>query len=93
LGALADQIWRSGRTVYMNRSRAVRIEDDVRRRLKTSRRDTPPDALRVAIFKIRGGRRMVEVVEIRDEAKRDPFVMYAVKHGEELAQACCESLE
>lgn len=85
LGALADRISRETRAVHVDGRRALIIEEDVSRRLGVAPDDPWLSRLRADYGAIAGGRRTVEIVEIRRAGEPAPFAIYGIKpsHGSE----------
>lgn len=85
MGALADRISRERRAVHLDGRRALIIEQDVSRRLGVAPDDPWLSKLRADYGAIAGGRRTVEVIEIRRAGERAPFAIYGIKppHGSE----------
>jgi len=85
VGALADKILQSKRFVLMNRARADLIEGHVCRRLQIDPNDQRVEHFVVDRGTIAGGRRSIEIVELRRVATDPPLAMYGIKrpHGAE----------
>ena len=85
MGALADRISRERRAVHLDGRRALIIEEDVCRRLGVAPDDRWLSKLRADYGAIAGGRRTVEVIEIRRAGESSPFAIYGIKppHGAE----------
>jgi len=85
VGLLAEAIRRSKRAVSVDERRAAVIEQDVCRRLGIKEDDTRLGQLQVGIRSVAGGRRLVEVVEIREPGAKGPLAIYGAKtrHGSE----------
>jgi hypothetical protein len=85
LGALADRISRERRAVHLDGRRALIIEEDVCRGLGIAPDDPWLSRLRADYGSIAGGRRTVEVIEIRRAGEPAPFAIYGIKppHGSE----------
>jgi len=85
MGTLAERLVRSKRAILVNRRRARAIERDVCRRLGLKETSQRLAALDVAFSTIEGGRRRVDVVEIREAGDEDPPLAYGIKapHGSE----------
>lgn len=85
MGALADRISRETRAVHLDGRRALIIEEDVCRRLGVAPDDRWLAKFRADYGAIAGGRRTVEVVQIRRAGESSPFAMYGIKppHGAE----------
>jgi len=85
MGTLAERLCRSKRATLVNRRRALAIERDVCRRLGIKETSQRLARLQVAFSTIEGGRRQVNVVEVREPAGGDPPLAYGIKtpHGSE----------
>jgi hypothetical protein len=85
MGSLAQAIRSSRRAVSLDSQRAAVIEQDVCRRLGIEQDDERLGRLQVSVSTIAGGRRPVEVVEIREPGAATPLAMYGAKrpHGSE----------
>lgn len=85
MGLLAQAISASKRAASVDSRRAAAIEEDVCRRLGIEHDDERLGRLQVAISRVAGGRRSVEVVEIREPEAKRPLAMYGTKkaHGSE----------
>lgn len=85
MGLLAQAIGGSERAVSLDSRRAAVIEEDVCRRLGIEQDDEHLGRLQVDISTLAGGRRSIEVVEIREPGAKRPLAMYGTKepHGSE----------
>lgn len=85
MGALADRISQERRAVHLDGRRALIIEEDVCRGLGVAPDDAWLSRLRADYGVIAGGRRTVEVIEIRRAGEPAPFAIYGIKppHGSE----------
>lgn len=85
MGLLAQAIGGSERAVSLDSRRAGVVEKDVCRRLGIGQDDEHLGRLQVDISTLAGGRRSIEVVEIREPGAKRPLAMYGTKepHGSE----------
>jgi hypothetical protein len=85
MALLAERICRLERAALVNMRRASAVEADVCRRLGIDADGAALERLEVSASRIAGGRRTVEVVEIRRPEADGPVAMYGIKtpHGSE----------